>query len=295
MLENNERRTLTDSIRVGLIGAGIQASRSPAMHMEEARTLGMRLQYELFDLDMLGGTAALAELLRRLEHEGFVGVNVTHPCKQSVLDHLHQLSAEARLIGAVNTVVFERGRRLGSNTDWIGFAESVRMRLADAPLGRVTQLGAGGAGSATAYALLTCGAGCVFVYDTNAARAEDLAGRYLKEFGPGRVVATRDLAGSLAQSDGIVNASPVGMSSHPGMPLPRHLLRPSLWVADIVYFPLRTELLGAAQNLGCRALDGGTMAVLQAAAAFRLFTGVEPDAQRMLRRFYEVPPGASPG
>jgi shikimate dehydrogenase len=286
MSVNNGRGAMTGLIKVGLIGAGIQASRSPAMHMEEARALGIRVQYELLDLDTLGGAAALGELLRRLEDDAFAGVNVTHPCKQSVLAHLQELSPEASLIGAVNTVVFDRGRRVGFNTDWIGFAESVRRRLADAALGQVAQLGAGGAGCATVYALLTCGAGRVCVYDTDAARAEDLANRFARQFDPGRVVATRDLTGSLAHSDGLVNASPVGMRSHPGMPLPRQLLRPSLWVADIVYFPLETELLRAARSLGCRAFDGGTMAVLQAAAAFRLFTGAEPEAERMLARFY---------
>jgi len=289
MPEDNVRRAPTDPIRVGLIGAGIQASRSPAMHMEEARALGMRLQYELFDLDSLGGAGVLGQLLQRLEREGFAGVNITHPCKQSVLGHLHELSPEARLIGAVNTVVFERGRRSGFNTDWIGFAESLRRRLVGASLGNVTQLGAGGAGSATVYALLTCGAGRVHIYDTDAARAEDLAARFASQFGAERLLPTHDLPGALAGSDGLVNASPVGMRSHPGMPLPRHLLRPALWVADIVYFPLATELLEAARSLGCRALDGGTMAVLQAAAAFTRFTGVEPDAQRMLSRFYQAP------
>jgi quinate/shikimate dehydrogenase (NAD+) len=282
-------------MKVGLIGAGIQASRSPAMHMEEARALGIRVQYELLDLDTLGGAAALGGLLRRLEDDAFAGVNVTHPCKQSVLAHLQELSPEASFIEAVNTVVFGQGRRLGFNTDWIGFAESLRRRLADAALGHVTQLGAGGAGCATVYALLTCGAGRVYVCDTDAARAEGLANRFAKQFGPGRVVATRDLTGSLAHSDGLVNASPVGMRSHPGMPLPRHLLRPDLWVVDIVYFPLETELLRAARSLGCRALDGGTMAVLQAAAAFKLFTGVEPEAERMLARFYRPLSDAATG
>lgn len=287
MPEKNDCRPVTGPIKVGLIGAGIQASRSPAMHMQEASALGMQLQYELFDLDGLGGAAALEHLLYRLERDAFAGVNITHPCKQSVLAHLQELSPEARLIGAVNTVLFERGGRSGYNTDWIGFAESVRRGLAGASLGRVTQLGAGGAGCATVYALLQRGAGCVYIYDINPARAEDLATRFAAHCGPGRVVATRDLTDSLAHSEGVVNASPVGMHSYPGMPLSRSLLRQGLWVADVVYFPMKTELLNVAQGLGCRVLDGGMMAVLQAAAAFRLFTGVEPDVERMLARFYD--------
>lgn len=286
MPESGQDGTVTDPIRVGLIGAGIQDSRSPEMHMREASALGMRLQYELFDLDRLGGEAVLEELLRQCERDGFVGVNVTHPCKQQVLGHLQELSAEAGLIGAVNTVLFAQGRRIGHNTDWIGFAESVRRGLAGAPLRTVLQLGAGGAGCATAYALLTCGASRLYVYDTVAGRAEALARKFAERYGPERVTVTRDLTETLARSDGLVNASPVGMRSYPGMPLPRALLRPHLWVADIVYFPLETELLEAARGLGCPTLDGGMMAVLQAAEAFRLFTAVEPDMERMLTRFY---------
>lgn len=282
-----------ETIRVGLIGAGIQASRSPAMHMAEAAALGLRLRYELFDLDRLGGASAFGDVLHRLEREGFAGANVTHPCKQSVLEHLNELSAEAQLIEAVNTVVFSGGKRVGHNTDWIGFAESVRRGLAGVSLKRVMQLGAGGAGCATAYALLTMGAGCVNVFDLDANRAQKLCTRLAEHFQPGRVRATKYVATELIGSDGLVNATPVGMYSHPGMPLPDSLLRPSLWVADIVYFPLETALLKTARERGCRTLDGGMMAVLQAAAAFRLFTGVEPDVERMLVRFSTLDPNSA--
>ena len=89
----------------------------------------------------------------------------------------------------------------------------------------------------------------------------------------------------MAAADGLINCTPTGMAKYPGLPLPAALLRPALWVAEIVYFPLETELLRAARALGCRTLDGGGMAVFQAVGAFRLFTGIEPDAGRMLRHF----------
>ncbi|MBW4051408.1 MAG: shikimate dehydrogenase [Proteobacteria bacterium] len=294
MSENNGRKVAMGAVRVGLIGSGIQASRSPAMHMDEAAALGLPLHYELFDLDRMGGAEALEGLLSRLESEGFAGVNITHPCKQSVLSHLDELSSEARLIGAVNTVVFTAGKRGGHNTDWVGFAESVRRGLPGASVTQVTQLGAGGAGCATVYALLSSGAGQVHIYDLAAARAHELCTRFTEHFGPGRVTAAHDTATALEHSDGLVNATPVGMRSYPGSPLPISLLRPSLWVADIVYFPLETELLQTARRAGCRTLDGGMMAVLQAAAAFRLFTGAEPDVERMLGRFAGFGPDAAP-
>ena len=84
---------------------------------------------------------------------------------------------------------------------------------------------------------------------------------------------TTDLASALASADGIVNTTPLGMANYPGMAIPAALLRPELWVADIVYFPLETELLREARARGCRTMSGGGMAVFQAVAAFRLFTG----------------------
>ena len=94
-----------------------------------------------------------------------------------------------------------------------------------------------------------------------------------------------DLAAAMAAADGIVHATPTGMADHPGLPLDPDLLQPRHWLAEIVYFPLETALLRAARRRGLRTLDGGGMAVFQAVGAFRLFTGLEPDPDRMLRHF----------
>jgi shikimate dehydrogenase len=96
------------------------------------------------------------------------------------------------------------------------------------------------------------------------------------------------LPDALCGANGLVHATPTGMEGHPGLPLPVESLRPTLWVADIVYRPLDTELLTAARARGCRVLDGGRMVVFQAADSFRLFTGVEPDVARMLRHFDDL-------
>jgi shikimate dehydrogenase len=96
------------------------------------------------------------------------------------------------------------------------------------------------------------------------------------------------LSKAVAAADGIVNATPVGMAKYPGTPVPTEMLRPDLWVAEIVYFPLETELLRGARARGCRTMSGGGMAVFQAVEAFRLFTGCEPNAERMLHHFREM-------
>jgi shikimate dehydrogenase len=272
--------------RVGLIGAGIQASRTPSMHEHEAAEQGLRCEYQLIDLEKLQvGARALPDLLNEAESKGFSGLNITYPCKQSVLEMLHELSDDARAIGAVNTVVFSGGRRVGHNTDWWGFAESFRRGLPDARINSVVQLGAGGAGAAVAHAMLTLGARKLAIFDLDATRASKLAADLCARFGAGRAMAAADLAGAMATADGLIHATPTGMEKHPGLPLPAQLLRPALWVAEIVYFPLQTELLREARRLGCRTMDGSGMAVFQAVEAFRLFTGVTPDAERMQRHF----------
>jgi len=270
----------------GLIGAGIQASLTPAMHKREGAEQGLDYEYRLIDLDVLGvGIKALPDLLQKAESEGFAGLNITHPCKQAVLAHLTDLSDEARSIGAVNTVVLNDGRRFGHNTDWYGFAESFRLGLPRASLRNVVQVGAGGAGAATAHAALKLGADHVSLFDVDIDRARSLAAGLNARFGEGRAVAVSELEVAMRNADGLIHATPTGMEKYPGLPLSADLLRAEMWVAEIVYFPLETGLLRTAKALGCRTLDGGGMAVFQAAEAFRLFTGITPDVERMRRHF----------
>jgi shikimate dehydrogenase len=275
-----------EAILEGLIGSGIGASRTPALHEREAAEQGLRLVYRLIDLDRLNlGPEALADLLTAAERMGFAGLNITYPCKQAVLPLLHAMSDDARALGAVNTVVLQDGERIGHNTDCSGFAEAFRRGLPGVARRAVVQLGAGGAGAAVAHALLAEGVARLAIRDADPARAEDLARALSARFGVGRAVVAHDLTAAMAAADGVVNCTPVGMAKLPGTPLPVALLRPAHWVADIVYFPLETELLRAARALGCRVLHGGGMAVFQAVGAFRLFTGRVPDAERMLRHF----------
>jgi len=259
------------------------------MHEHEADALGLRYVYRVIDLVELGlGAEALPDLLVAAERMGFAGLNITHPCKQSVVALLDTLSDDARSIGAVNTVVLESGRRTGYNTDWSGFAESFRRGLPGAPLERVVQLGAGGAGAAVAHAILALGAESLTIFDRDSGRAQRLAAGLCVRFGPGRAVAGSDMAIAMGAADGLIHATPTGMAAHPGLPMPPELLRPALWVAEIVYLPLETELLAAARRVGCRTLDGSGMAIFQAAEAFRLFTGITPDVERMRSAFADV-------
>ncbi|WP_394298188.1 shikimate dehydrogenase [Streptomonospora alba] len=279
------------SYLVGLVGAGVGPSLTPPMHEREAAASGRRLIYRTIDITDLGLPAeSVAELVSAARRLGFNGLNITHPCKQLVLPVLDGLTADAAAIGAVNTVVFDGGSAIGHNTDWSGFARSLGRGLPHAPRDRVVLLGAGGAGAAVAHALLASGVRELCVADLDAERAGELAERVGRRF-PDAAVATGDAAAPgrlLAWADGLVHATPVGMAHHPGIPVPPELLRPPLWVADAVYRPLRTELLRSAEQNGCPTLDGGGMAVFQAADAFELFTGLVPDRDRMLTHFHDL-------
>jgi shikimate dehydrogenase len=272
-----------------LIGKGIQRSKSPAMHEAEAAAQGFRCIYELIDLDERGvGLRALPDLLIEAETRGFAGVNITYPCKQAVIPLLHDLSDEARAIGAVNTVHFTNGRRVGYNTDAWGFAESFRRGLGDAPLARIAQIGAGGAGAATGYAMLGLGAEQLRIFDVDLDRADSLVKSLARHFPQRDIRAVDEVAAAVDGAQGIVHATPTGMASHRGSAVPAALLRPNVWVADIVYFPLETELLRLARVAGCRTLDGGGMAIFQAAKAFEIFTGRAADGERMRRHFMRI-------
>lgn len=269
----------------GLIGAGIQRSLSPALQEEEARQQGLRMHYQLIDLDRSPrGAGSLPALIDAVRVMGFAGINVTYPCKQSVMALLDELSDEAQAIGAVNTVIDDRGRLVGHNTDGAGWRRGFEQQLPHADLSRVVLLGAGGAGSACADAVLRLGASELVIVDRDAARASALAARLNARFAQ-RARAQADVAAAVAGATGLIHATPTGMAPDTGMPLPHGLLRASMWVSEIVYVPLETPLLHAARQAGCAVVDGGHMTVGQAVLGFRLFTGRDADADRMAAHF----------
>jgi shikimate dehydrogenase len=277
------------SFVLGLVGVGIGASLTPAMQVREGREAGLALSYRLIDAGRLGlGVDDLPDVITWAEHLGFDGLNITHPFKQAVVPLLDELSQDAADLGAVNTVLFRDGRRFGRNTDWSGYGRAFRSVLPDAVHDRTVLVGAGGAGVAVGYGLLAQGAEHVAVLDTDVERADACVVRLAKRFGDGRVSVVDDLGRALGGSRGLVNATPVGMRGHPGMPVPHDLVHDGLWVSDVVYFPLETELTTLARQRGCRVIPGGGMAVQQAVGAFEYFTGRPADAERMTRHFEEL-------
>jgi shikimate dehydrogenase len=268
---------------VGLIGANIQKSLSPALFEQACASAGIVGHYHLMDLDAMPGRT-LEDLLQAVRTAGFRGVNITYPCKEAVVPLLDDVSPDARQIGAVNTVVIAPdGKTAGYNTDRIGFRRAFKQELgASAVHGKTaTLVGAGGAGRAVAFALLDLGAETLLVHDKRPDAAAALVEALVQHGGPGRAVAANDVEAALSRSAGIVNATPVGMLGIPGVPFPTDTIAGGQWVADVIYTPLETHCLKLAQAQSARTMGGAGMCVHQAAETFQLFTGLATDIDRM--------------
>ncbi|MEW9919349.1 shikimate dehydrogenase [Marimonas sp. MJW-29] len=269
-------------MRAALVGARIGQSLTPGMHEAEGRAHGLAYSYNSFDTDLAPWRGmALGAILDRVEAEGYRGLNITHPHKMAVIAHLDRLSGAAAVLGTVNTVVFDGAERVGHTTDYSGFAAALRASALAAKDKRVVQFGAGGAGSATALALVDAGARVTLI-DKDADRPEALAAKLRAA----RPQSTIDIGpADLVHADGVVNATPLGMDAYPGMAFDPSALRPDAWVADIVYFPLETALTTAARARGLKVMNGGAMALYQAVDAFELITGLKADTGRMQETF----------
>lgn len=272
------------SALVGLVGEGVAPSLTPPMHELEGARHGIHYVYRTIDLAPGEGTAAaVATILSAARRLGFTGLNVTHPVKQTVVPLLDELAPSAQRVGAVNTVVFDGDRTVGYNTDVTGFAAAFDEALPDAAAGTVVLIGAGGAGAAVSGALTDRSLERLVIVDVDRDRADRLAtataGRARFEVATAAVAA---LPGLLAEAAGVINATPLGMAAHPGMPIDVGLLDAGSFVADIVYRPAETALLRAARFRGLRVMSGLGMAMHQAADAFEVFTGAAADRAAML-------------
>lgn len=278
-----------DTLLLGLIGDDIALSRTPPMHEAEGLAQGRPTVYRRLDtLRPELRERPLAEILHAARDLGFDGLNITHPHKRAVVGLLDEIDDDVRRLGAANTVVIgQDGRLRGHNTDVSGFRNGFLEGLPGAATGTVVQIGTGGAGTAVASALVGLGVQRLLVSDLDPVRAQELVDSLNR--GAGRDAAQTlpqdQLEPALRECDGVVNATPMGMPAHPGTAFDTGLLSQRQWVAEIVYMPLRTQLLREAQERGCRTLDGSRMAVYQAVDAFRHFTGLEPDAERMREAF----------
>ena len=274
-------------IRVALVGEDISASLTPAMHEAEGKELGLHYSCRLIDTNSNATKIqSLAEIIAKAQSNGYAGLNITFPYKIQVLQCLDKISRNTKMLGAANTVVFSGDRKIGYNTDITGFYESFRREMSGAIKDRVLLLGAGGAGVAVAFALANLGVRELLIYDIDADQTKTLINKVRLHQTSMSIDCINSLEKSiLTELNGVVNATPMGMVKYPGSAFPLNLLTPSMWVADIVYFPLETELLVTAQTTGCRVMNGAGMAIFQAVHAFELFTGLKANVNRFIEKF----------
>lgn len=272
------------SLLAGLVGKGLGESFAPEIHMLEGESLDIRYVFRRIDLSLTGKeNEDLPAVLEGAKTCGFNGLVITHPCKQAVIPHLNGISETAAILNAVNTVVFKYDGAYGHNTDWLGFLTAFRAGLGDLPSDHVVILGCGGAGAAMAFAMLKHGTSRLTLHDTESSRADELAARMSTHFPDQTVEAADAIDRFVAQADGIINATPIGMTHYPGTPVDLNLMRSDLWALDLNYFPEETELLEAARKAGARTMNGRHMSASQVAEQMRLFGGVIADPERILR------------
>ena len=272
---------------IGLIGANIQGSMSPALFADAFAAAGIDGYYHLLDADRLA-ERRLPQLLGAVKTAGFAGVNVTYPFKQDIIPLLDAVDPEASEVGAVNTIsIASDGCTTGYNFDRRGWRNSFLEVLGpDSAEGKtVVQVGAGGAGRAVAFALIDLGVADLILHDLVRARADSLKSQLASQYGTSRCRIVGSLEQDIARADGIVNATQVGMRGFPGCPVPVAAIKDGHWAADVIYTPMQTAFLSAAAGKGARVLNGGGMCVHQAVAAFQCLTGVTPDVARLHRTF----------
>jgi shikimate dehydrogenase len=267
------------AIRLGLIGGNIAASQSPALHRIAGRLCGLDVSYELLTPALLD--KSFDEVFEHCARDGFRGVNVTYPFKEEVMQRVAIGDPVQAAVGSCNTVVFDTPRHRGANTDFSGFMKAFRQTFGTASPGHVTIAGGGGVGKAVAFGLATLGADGIAIFDVDRAKAEALKATLKRNFEALPVSVEATLVEAVADADGLVNCTPLGMDGK-GSAFAAEMLGSQLWVFDAVYTPVHTPFLQAARKAGLAIMSGYELFLHQGIDAFRFFTGqdVDPAALR---------------
>ncbi len=267
------------TIELGLVGRGIARSQAPKLHKVAASICGLDLSYCLFDLDE-DASVSFEHKIEELAGRGLRGVNVTHPFKERAAAMVDVPDAGTRNLGAVNTIRFTD--HTGHNTDYSGFMKAFRNQFGTASPGSVLMIGAGGVGRAVAFGLARLDPDVALrIVDLDLEKAEGLAAE-LQAVDVDCTAHPRDALDSLADVDGLVNCTPLGMYQYPGSAFPEALFHGQRWAFDAVYTPIDTPFLVQARASGLEILTGYELYFYQGVDAFEIFTGtaVDPVALR---------------
>lgn len=269
------------TLRLGLIGGNITATRSPALHIVCGLSIGCQVTYDLLIPAEL--RLSFAELLAHCQAAGFAGVNVTYPHKEEAAALVVAGDPVVAAMGAANTVCFGAQGPRAFNTDYSGFVAAYRARWGAAPPGRVLLLGTGGVGRAVGFGLLELGAREVVLFDTDLAKVVSLAGAMRGHRAVPVHAAQPAMLRDLTGFDGVINCTPLGMAGRPGSALPEGVTGAPRWGFDAVYTPPDTRFRAQIEALGADFLSGYELYFHQGIAAFEYFSGTRITAPDWVR------------
>ena len=268
------------TILLGLTGDNIQRSQSPLLHRLAGDLCGIDVSYEpLIPMDLRLDFDAVFDRCRDAEYRG---INITYPYKERVFARLDIKDPAVRALGACNLAVFGEGRPAGGNTDYSGFKAAFTEAFGHVSPGIVAISGAGGVGKAIGFALADLGASEIRLFDLDDAKSTALKDSLATIAPHLKVHVAASIEAAAENADGLINATPLGMSGYPGTAIPPHAIARQDWAFDAVYTPDDTIFLRNARAAGLATMSGYELFFHQGVDAFRIFTGREVD-QKALR------------
>ncbi len=277
--------TTSQPVRAGVVGYPISHSLSPYIHNYWLKRYGIAGQYDAIEVP----PEDLKTFLNSLPAKGFNGVNLTLPHKVEALSILGNVDPFAEFIGAVNTVIINDGHFLGTNTDFVGFVRNIETGAPgfDFAAGKAVLLGAGGAARAVVFALASMKAPEIVITNRSYEKAEAIAADMRNQFGLSETqiyaAEWESRSDILADTNLLVNTTSLGMKGQPELEISLDSLPKRALVTDIVYNPLITPLLAAAETRGNVIVDGLGMLLYQAAPGFEAWFGTKPEVTDELR------------
>jgi len=269
----------------GVLGYPALHSLSPVMHNAAFSFLKINARYNLFEVP----PAQLDHFLRSVDARGILGLNITVPYKEKIIEYI-QLDSESsylRQVKAVNTIVKKQGRWLGSNTDIPGFLRHFKEQL-DPKDKKIALLGAGGASRAVAYALANAGAHSIVLFDIDSAKAESVCIMIQSLFPGFAITRAGDIDGlDIRSKDILINATPVGLKKEDPLLVRQGVLHKGLFVYDLIYNPEKTALLQLAEKTGAKTSNGLGMLLYQGMLSFATWTGKDAPEQVMRQALQE--------
>ena len=267
------------TLKLGLIGDNIAASRAPDLHRIAGRLNNMDVQYDRLIPKELNQT--FDQIFESCPDKGYQALNITYPYKENVVSKVTIDDPMVRAIAAVNTVVFNGTSSKAYNTDYTGFIAAYEQVRLGANPGVCCLLGTGGVGRALAFGLVNLGADEIRLFDRDNAKAQKLA-HDLNVLEPQTVVtAVDDLNAATANCDGLLNGTPVGMVGYPGSAFEPTAIAQAAWVFDAVYTPIETMFLQCAKAAGAQIISGYELFFFQGVHAWRHFSGRDVDTQKL--------------